>query len=316
MHSLIFRFLFCLFICSFFSLKAEDPLLSWNKGQSKQKILEFIDQVSDPQSPSFVQLEERIAVIDHDGTLWCEKPHYAQATYILKKIENYLPSKLNWISNHPLITTTPTDSSFHGLMELSLVTHSELSLQEINQSVKEFIFNAVHPRFGVTYNKTVYQPMIELINLLSQKGFKVYIVSGGGIEFIRAFSDSVYQIPTERIIGSSLQTWFIGDPTPHLVLVPSLVLPLNNGSGKPVNIARYIGKIPILAIGNSDGDIEMLEYVQQPSKLALSILIHNDDSEREYQYDEGAKKVLELIEQKSNWLKVSMKNDFKVIFSP
>lgn len=316
MHSLIFRSLLCVLICGFFSLKAQNSLSFWNDGYNKQKILEFIDQVSDPQSSSFVRLEERIAVIDHDGTLWCEKPHYTQATYILKKIKDYLPSKLNSIMNHPLMTTTHTDSSFHGLMELALVTHSELSLHDINQSVKEFIFNTIHPRFGLTYNKTVYQPMIELIDLLTQKGFKVYIVSGGGVEFIRAFSESVYQIPTERIIGSSLQTWFVGHPTPHLILVPSLVLPLNNGSGKPVNISRHIGKIPILAIGNSDGDIEMLEYVQQPSRLALSVLIHHDDEEREYQYDKGAEKVLDLIEKKSNWLKVSMKNDFKVIFPP
>jgi phosphoglycolate phosphatase-like HAD superfamily hydrolase len=312
MHFLILNLFFCFLI--FISLEAQNPLASWNENYSKEKILSFVNQISDSQSSSFIALEDRIAVIDHDGTLWCEKPHYTQATYILKKIEDLLPFKADWIANHPLRTIATDHPTFHGLMELSLVTHSGLSLSELTQSVREFIFKAIHPRFGVTYNQTVYQPMIELIHFLYQNGFKIYIVSGGGVEFIRAFSESIYQIPVECVIGSSLQTWYVGEPIPHLVLVPNLVLPLNNSSGKPVNIERFIGKIPVLAIGNSDGDIEMLQYIQQPNRLSLSILIHHDDGEREYQYDEGAKKILELCEQNSQWLKVSMKNDFKSVF--
>jgi len=298
----------------FVSLQANECLLTWNDGFNKQAILSFIECVSNPQLETFIPEQERIAVIDHDGTLWCEKPHYTQVSYILKKIEDLLPFPSDWLSNHPLKKAATEQGINHELMELSLVTHMGLTVEQLTQSVKEFMSQTVHPRFGLTYDKMVYQPMVELITLLHQKGFKVFIVSGGGIEFVRTISEEAYQIPQERVIGTSLQTWYIGEPTPHLILVPLLVLPINNGSGKPVNIQRHIGRIPVLAIGNSDGDIEMLSYVQQSHRLSLSIFIHHDDEEREYCYDEGATQLLKLVEEHPQWLKVSMKHDFKVIF--
>lgn len=306
-----------LFLCVSIHLQAEDLLASWNNGINKQKIIEFVKNVSDNQHASFVPKKDRIAVIDQDGTIWCEKPRYTQIAYILKRMNHHFSGDAS--KNHRSIQfldsiNSSDHSSVKEFMELGLVAHSNQTFKELNDSVWYFVSKELHPRFAIPYSQTVYRPMVELIDFLHNHDFKVFIVSGSGIEFIRAFSQEFFNIPPDRVIGSALQTWYVKDPHPHLVLVPFVVLPLNNGAGKPINIQRTIGQVPILAIGNSDGDIEMLQYVEQPGRPSLSIMIHHDDEEREYAYDKGAKKLLKEVDLHEFWLKVSMRNDFKTIF--
>ncbi|NEP47505.1 MAG: haloacid dehalogenase-like hydrolase [Moorea sp. SIO3C2] len=279
-----------------------DPLLSWNAGAAKQTIFDFVQEVTNPNSDNYVRQGDRIAMFDNDGTLWTEKPTTIQRLFILDQLGNPLPDfkELASLSQKDVILD---DLQLEGM-----------TTEDYQQKAREFLDNSKHPDFGVPYIQVTYQPMVELLNYLRSNDVKVYICSGGGIDFIRSFAEDTYGIPPENIIGSSIQTEFItkDDGSHVLVRKPELVQPINSKGGKVVGIERYIGKKPIMTIGNSDGDLEMLQYTDEQDGPALMMLVHHDDP-REYVYDTGAENALREADARG-WTVISMKEDFVTVF--
>ena len=288
-------------------------------------------------SSSYISPENRIAVFDNDGTLWSEKPTYFQVFFALDRLKNMSLNSDATLKVESENIQEVLDNNFTDLSNLTekdaaeilLLTHSDISQTEFNQVVSDWSKTAKHPQTDMYYVDMIYQPMLELLNLLKLNDFKVFIVSGGGIDFVRESLSSVYDIPYEQIIGSSLKYKFIDSASNETVELDNKYNDLNNNSvsllrlselnsyndnyQKPANIQLHIGKIPIIAVGNSDGDLQMLEYAFANNNMSLPILVHHDDAEREYSYDKGAEKTLKKAEE-NNWLIVSMKNDFKEIY--
>jgi len=279
-----------------------DPLISWNPGATKQTIFDFVQEVTNPNSDNYVRPSDRIAMFDNDGTLWTEKPTTIQRLFILDQLGNPLPDfkELASLSQKDVILD---DLQLHGM-----------TTEYYQQKAREFLDNSKHPDFGVPYIKVTYQPMVELVNYLTSNDFKVYICSGGGIDFIRSYAEDAYGIAPENLIGSSIQTEFItkDDGSHVLVRKPELVEPINSKGGKVVGIERYIGKKPIMTVGNSDGDLEMLQYTDEQEGPALMMLVHHDDP-REYVYDTGAENALQEADARG-WTVISMKKDFVTVF--
>jgi hypothetical protein len=310
---------------------AADPLPSWNDGSVKKSIVEFVAKVTNPGSPDFVPAPERIAVFDNDGTLWCEQPMPVQFYFALDRVKALAPQHPEWKTKEPFASLLKGDlktalaGGDHALLELVMATHTGMTTVEFEQIVKDWIATAKHPKTGKLYTEMVYQPMFELLAYLRANGFKTFIVSGGGIEFMRPWADQVYGIPPEQVIGSSVKTKFeIRDGQPVLVRLPELNFNDDKG-GKPVGINQHIGRRPLMAFGNSDGDREMLEYTQGGSGARFMLLVLHDDAAREYAY--GPAKGLPdvklgaftpaLYEQskKDGWTVVSMKDDWKRVFA-
>jgi hypothetical protein len=301
-----------------------DPLPSWNDGASKRAIIEFVAKVTRAGGPDFVRPEERIATFDNDGCLWCEQPMYFQFAFALDRVKALAPQHPEWKDKQPFKEVLEGDmkalaaSGEHGLLELVMATHSGISTDEFSKNVTDWLATARHPRFKRPYTELVYQPMIELLAYLRASGFKTFIVSGGGVEFMRPWVERVYGIPPEQVVGSSGITKFqVGpDGTPMLMKEPHLEF-IDDGLGKPVGINRFIGRRPILAFGNSDGDLQMLQWTAAGAGARFMGLVHHTDAEREYAYDrqshvgkldkaldEATAKKLTVVSMKSEWKKV------------
>jgi len=302
----------------------QDVLPSWREGASKQAIIEFVQQVTNPNSSAFVPPKERIAVFDNDGTLWSEQPFYFQLAFALDRVKMLAPQHPEWKTQQPFKAVLENDikalgaSGEKGLAQLVMATHAGMTTTAFEQIVREWIQKAVHPRFHRPYTSVVYQPMLELLTYLREQGFKTYIVSGGGIEFMRPWAEAVYGIPPEQVIGSSFKTQLeMRDGEPVLVRLPEIDF-INDKAGKPVGIYKFIGRRPIAAFGNSDGDLQMLQWTAAGKGPRFMMLIHHTDGEREWAYDRQSHigrldKALDEA-QSRGWTIVDMKKDWQVIY--
>jgi phosphoglycolate phosphatase-like HAD superfamily hydrolase len=301
-----------------------DPLPSWNDGATKQSIVEFVTKVTKEGGPDFVKPEERIATFDNDGTLWIEQPMYNQFVFAMDEVKAQANQHPEWKDKEPFKSALAGDMKAvaamgqKGMLEIVAATHSGMTTVDFNKSVKQWLETAKHPRFKVLYTDLVYQPMLELLSYLRANGFKTFIVSGGGVEFMRNFADKTYGIPPEQVIGSSGVTQYqMWDASPVLIKQPK-VLFVDDGPGKPEGINHFIGRQPIFAFGNSDGDKEMLEWTAFCQRLCFMGLVHHTDAVREYAYDRDSAvgkldKALDEATAKG-WTVVDMKNDWKTIF--
>ncbi len=305
--------------------QAADPLASWNDGPPKKSITEFVAKVTKEGSPDFVPPEQRIATFDNDGTLWCEQPMYFQLFFALDRVKALAPQHPEWKTKEPFASLLKGDlkgalaGGDHAILEIIVATHAGMTTAEFEQIVKDWIATAKHPKFKRPYTECVYQPMVELLAYLRANGFKTFIVSGGGIEFMRPWTEKVYGIPPEQVVGSSIKTKYeMRDGKPVLMRLPEMNF-IDDKTGKPVGINSHIGRRPIAAFGNSDGDQQMLEWTQAGSGARLMMLVHHDDAVREFAYGAESKigtfsDALMAEAKKNAWTVISMKNDWKVIF--
>lgn len=301
-----------------------DRLASWNEGATKQQIVSFVERVSDPSSKDFVPPAQRIAVFDNDGTLWVEQPMYAQVAFALDRVKALAPAHPEWLKNPALKAAiegnikTLLASGYDGILELMAVSHSGMTTVEFEKIVKEWLAVAEHPRFKQKYTDLVYQPMIELLEYMRANGFSTYIVSGGGVEFMRPFAQKVYGIPLPNVIGSNLKTKFeMVNGKPILVRLPELGF-ITDEDGKPISINLHIGERPIAAFGNSDGDLQMLEWTTAGDGPRLGAIVHHTDAAREYAYDRKSSvgaldKALDAVPA-NGWLVIDMKKDWSAVF--
>ena len=301
-----------------------DPLPSWNDGAAKARILEFVRAVTVAGTPTFVPPAERIAVFDNDGTLWSEQPAYFQLLFALDRIKALAPKHPEWKTKQPFKAALEGDmkalaaSGEHGLLELVMATHAGNTTQEFESIVKDWLATARHPRFKRPYIELVYQPMLELLAYLRSNGFKTFIVSGGGIEFMRPWVEKVYGVPPEQVVGSSIKVKYdVREGKPALVRLPAINF-IDDKAGKPVGIHYHIGRQPIAAFGNSDGDFQMLEWTTSGPGARLGLVVHHTDAEREYAYDRKSPigrldRGLDEAGQR-RWTVVDMKRDWKRIY--
>jgi phosphoserine phosphatase len=298
-------------------------LPSWNEGETRETIVSFVNNITNPNSPTYLAPDKRIAVLDNDGTMWAEKPNPFQVYFALERLENLSTTDPSLTQKSPFkeflqknVTAPKQELNEKDAMDLMTVTHSNISQEEFNNLVGNWSQSARHPQTEKLFIDMRYQPMIELVNYLKENQFKPFIVSGGGVDFMRESISSLYGIPPEQIIGSSTKLEFVDTNTTksYIFKEPELNT-FNNDVEKPVNIQLQIGKIPIIAVGNSDGDLQMLSYVDDNNQdgRALMVLIHHDDAIREYSYDKGAENVL-IEAQNRNWTVVDMKEDFREIY--
>lgn len=304
-----------------------DPLPSWNAGTAKQAIISFVQNISDKNNAQYTLIPDRIATIDNDGTLWVEQPLYTQAIFAINRVKLLAPQHPEWKTQQPFKAIIDNDQATLAKLnaqdfeKILAVTHSGMSVAQFNNVVTTWLAGSVNPHFHRPYTQLVYQPMLELMNYLRANGFKVYIVTGGGQAFVRAFSDKIYGVSVEQVIGTAEKTKYnYQDGHPALTKLPA-VLFIDDNEGKPEAINLFIGKKPLIAIGNSDGDRQMLEWTQSRPDAHFMMLIHHDDGIREFTYGPQSKigtfsdsLMNEAIQNK--WTVVSMKNDWKVIFPP
>jgi phosphoglycolate phosphatase-like HAD superfamily hydrolase len=300
-------------------------LPSWNDSPARRRIIEFVERVTREGGPDYVKPAERIAVFDNDGTLWSEQPMYFQLAYTVDRIRALAPRHPEWKTLQPfkaLIerdTKAALETGEKGLMAILAAVNEGISVEESEAAVLDWIGKARHPRFDRPYTELVYQPMLELLGYLRANGFKTFIVSGGGIDFMRPWTERVYGIPPEQVVGSTSGAAFGTGPDGKPTVIKQGKLNFNDdGPGKPVGIHRSIGRRPILAVGNSDGDLQMLQYVSAGAGQRLAIYIHHDDAEREFAYDRASKigKLDKGLDEagKKGWPVVSMKRDWKTVF--
>jgi len=299
--------------------QAADPLPSWNDGDVKQSIVEFVTKVTTPGSAGFVPPAERIATVDNDGTLWAEKPMYFQLFFALDRVKMLAPKHPEWKTKEPFASLLKGDvkgalaGGDKAILEIVAATHAGMTTVEFEKIVKDWTATAKHPQTKRLYTNMVYQPMLELLDYLRANGFKTFIVSGGGIEFMRPWTEAVYGIPPEQVVGSSIQTKFeMRKDGPVLVRLPKIDF-IDDKEGKPVGINSHIGRRPIAAFGNSDGDLQMLQWTTAGQGPRLALLVHHTDAAREYAYDKGAAKALGEARAKG-WTVVDMKADWRRIY--
>jgi phosphoserine phosphatase len=308
------------------SAHAADPLPGWNDGPAKSRIVGFVQAVTDASGKDFVAPAERIAVFDNDGALWSEQPAYFQLLFAIDRVRALAPKNPRWKTQQPFKAALDGDmkalaaSGEKGLLQLVMVSHAGMTADEFTRIAKDWLATARHPTLKRPYTDLVYQPMLEVLDYLRANGFRTYIVSGGGIEFVRAFSEQRYGIPPEQVIGSSIRTRYeIRDGQPAIVRLPEIDF-IDDKAGKPVGIHKFIGKRPIAAFGNSDGDFEMLEWVTAGPGPRLGVLVHHDDGEREFAYDRASHigRLARGLDEapKHGWTITSMKRDWKTIYPP
>ncbi len=300
-----------------------DPLPSWNAGAAKLSIIDFVDAVIDAEGPDHVAPAERIAVFDNDGTLWCEQPLYVQLAFALDRVRALAPEHPEWTRTQPFQAVIEGDrgalaaAGLEGMVKIVAATHAGITSAEFDRVCRDWFASARHPRFDRPYTELAYRPMRELLGYLRANGFKTFIVSGGGIEFIRPISDPVYGIPPERVIGSSGKVRYeIRDGEPVLVKLAELDF-FDDKDGKPVAIQKFIGRRPIAAFGNSDGDQQMLQWTAAGPGRSLPVLIDHTDAEREFEYRVSPLGRLDLALTEANdrgWVVVSMKDDWSRVF--
>jgi hypothetical protein len=308
------------------TLAQADPLPSWNDGATKSSITNFVARVTTQGGPDFVPPDQRIATFDNDGTLWIEQPMYVQFAFILDRVKAMAPQNPGWKTKQPFKAVLDGDmkalaaSGEKGLVELMAVTHAGMTVDEFARIVTEWLATARHPRFKRAYTELVYQPMLEVLAYLRANGFKTYIVSGGGIEFMRPWTEKIYGIPPEQVVGSSIKTRFeMRDGQPRLFRLPQINF-IDDKTGKPVGINEHIGRRPIAAFGNSDGDLQMLQWTTMSGSGArFGLIVHHTDAEREYAYDRKShvgKLDLALDAAAVNkWTLADMKKDWKRVFA-
>jgi phosphoglycolate phosphatase-like HAD superfamily hydrolase len=303
---------------------AADPLPSWNEGPAKRAIVEFVQRVTETGGAEFVPEPERIAVFDNDGTLWVEKPMYVQLAFALDRVKALAPSHPEWKDKQPFKAALEGDlktvaaGGEHALLELVMATHAGMTTDAFAEVVTDWLATARHPRFNRPYTDLIYQPMLEVLAYLKANGFRNYIISGGGIEFMRPWTEKVYGIPPEQVVGSSIKTAYeVRDGKPVLVRLMEINF-INDKAGKPVGIHTHIGRRPIAAFGNSDGDLQKIQWTTAGSGARFGLIVHHTDAEREYAYDRQSSvgrldKALEEA-RKQGWTVVDMKQDWKRIF--
>jgi phosphoglycolate phosphatase-like HAD superfamily hydrolase len=315
--------LLILALCSL--IAAADPLPSWNHTAPRQAIVAFVEKVTKEGSSDFVPIPERIAVFDNDGTLWAEQPMYFQAFFVFDRIKALAPQHPEWKDKEPFASVLRGDmkAALAGgervLLEMVMATHAGMTTEEFEKSIIDWLATAKHPTTGRPFTEMVYQPMLELLVYLRTNGFKTFIVSGGGIEFMRPWAEKVYGIPPEQIIGSSIKSKYeLRDGKPVIVKLPELNF-IDDKGGKPVGIHHHIGRRPIFAAGNSDGDFEMLEWTTGGKGARLGMIIHHTDAEREFAYDREShigKLVKGLDEADAKgWIITDMKSDWQTVFA-
>ena len=301
-----------------------NPLPSWNDGDAKQRILGFVAAVTNPASPYFVPAGERIATFDNDGTLWAEKPLYFQLLFAVDRMRSMADEHPEWSAEQPFKAILEDDREALGKMghaelgQLLAATHAGITAEEFSAIAREWLDTARHPRFDKPFDEVIYQPMLEVLRFLRANGFKTFITSGGGIEFMRPWVEEVYGIPPEQVVGSSIKVKYeLLDGRPVLMRQPEIDF-IDDEAGKPVGIHKFIGRRPILAVGNSDGDFEMLEWTTSGEGARLGLLIHHTDAEREWAYDRDshvgrlARGLDEAVER--GWIVVDMKNDWRAVY--
>jgi len=306
------------------SIRAADPLSSWNNTAPKKAIVAFVEKVTKPGGPDFVQIPERIAVFDNDGTLWSEQPIYTQFQFVMDRVKVLARTHPEWKEQEPFATALKGDLDaatalgVKGMLELTAVIHAGLTTDEFALIIKDWLATARHPTTGRPYTEMVYQPMLELLAYLRAKGFKTFIVSGGSVEFMRPWTEKVYGIPPEQVIGSTTKTKrAMRDGTPVIVRLPEIEF-VDDRDGKPIGIFGHIGRRPIAAFGNSDGDLEMLQWTAAGRGARLCLYVHHTDARREWEYDRKSnvgrldKGLDEALTR--GWTIVNMKEDWKTIF--
>jgi phosphoserine phosphatase len=310
---------------------AADPLPSWNDTEPKRSILAFVERVTREGTDDFVPVHERIATFDNDGTLWCEQPMYFQMIFAFDRIKATAGEHPEWKKEEPYKFVLDGDltafgaTGQKGLLDIIAATHAGMTVSDFHRTVSEWMRTARHPRFKRPYDQCTYQPMHELLAYLRANEFKTFIVSGGGVEFMRPWVEKAYGIPPEQVVGSSgVVKYELKGDTPVLMKEPKVEF-IDDGPGKPVGINRFIGLRPIMAFGNSDGDYEMLRYTTAsdepgPDHPRFGLIVHHTDAEREYAYDYPSKvgQLKRALDEapKRGWTVVNMKNDWKTIFPP
>jgi phosphoserine phosphatase len=307
------------------TLAQTNPLPSWNEGKAKQSVVDFVKRVTSKGSTNFVPAAERIATFDNDGTLWAEQPMYFQLAFALDRVKALAPQHPEWKEKEPFASLLKGDlkgalaGGERALVEIIMATHAGMSTEEFEKIVRDWIATAKHPKTGRPYNEMIYQPMVELLRYLRANGFKTYIVSGGGIEFMRPWVEATYGIPPEQVIGSTIKTKFeLRDGKPVITRLPEVDF-IDDKEGKPVAINKFIGRRPIASFGNSDGDLQMLQWTMAGSGARFALIVHHTDGEREWAYDRTSHigkldKALDEAQAKG-WTVVDMKRDWKRVFA-
>ncbi len=302
----------------------QDPLPSWNEGETKSAIIAYVKAVTDAGSPDFIPVKDRIATFDNDGNLWSEQPAYFQLFFAIDRVKEMAADHPEWKNQQPFKAVLENDmeelgkQGERGLLQLVMATHAGNTTEEFEKDVLGWIKTAVHPTKKVTYDKLVYQPMLELLLYLRDNDFKTYIVSGGGVDFMRAFVTEIYGIPEEQIIGSRIKTEYdYNNGNPVIKRLPEIDF-IDDKEGKPLNIQKIIGKKPVFASGNSDGDLQMMQWTASNKHKSFMLYVHHTDAEREWAYDRESHigKLDKGLDQavKDGWTVIDMKNDWKVIY--
>ena len=300
-------------------------LESWREGAAKTAIVDFVDDACNPDSANFVTPAERIAVFDNDGTLWSEQPFYFQGLFLIDRVRGLAADHPEWATTQPFQAVLENDWAtlagfgHKGLLELALATHCGMTSTKFDQLVRTWLGQARHPTLDRPFTELVFEPMLELLRYLRENDFKTFIVSGGGIEFVRTFSERVYGIPPEQVVGSSIVTAYeVREGKPVLARLEKLNF-VDDNEGKPVGIQQHIGRRPIAAFGNSDGDLQMLEWTMAGNGARFGMVIHHDDRDREFAYDRHsaagrADRVMDEASERGLTL-VSMKRDWERVYS-
>ena len=303
---------------------AQDPLASWNDVASKHAIVDFVKKVASEGSPDFVPVAERIAVFDNDGTLWSEQPMYFQLAFALDRVKALAPKHPEWKTTQPFKGVLEGDMKAalaggeRSLMAIIAATHAGMTTDEFSAAVTDWLATSQHPRFKRPYSDLVFQPMLDVLEFLRANGFKTYIVSGGGVELMRVFAERVYGIPPEQVLGSRIKMEYrVRNGTPVLARVQGVDF-VDDKAGKPINIEQIIGRRPIMAFGNSDGDFQMLEWTTAGKGPRFALIVHHTDAEREWAYDRTSH-IGQLVRgldegPKRGWIIADMKADWKVIY--
>jgi hypothetical protein len=317
-----------IFVDTAMNVCADDPLPSWNDTAAKKAIVNFVERITKESSPDFVTPADRFATFDNDGTLWVEQPNYTQVTFAIDEVVAMAPQHPEWRDIEPFKSILARDReamlrfTIQDFEKVVAVTHSGMTVQQFQEIVKKWLAEAKHPRFKRPYTECVYQPMLELMQYLRHNGFKTYIVTGGGQEFVRAFAGQTYGVWPEHVVGSmgKVKYQYDKDGNPELIKLPEVLL-VDDKTGKPEGINMVIGRRPQAAFGNSTGDQQMLEYTGAGDGARLMMLVHHDDATREYAYGADSKigtfsDALMDEAKKKGWVVISMKDDWKTVFPP